>query len=188
VRRIYQQTVLDPYSQGAFAQLSERKTPLTAAALLNAPVVPCFATPEGPLSRVLTDRGTDYGGSPDTPASELYLAVEDIDHTRTTGRRPQTTGSCERFHQSVLNEFYRLVFRKKLSPSLEELQVDLQRWLREYNEERPHQGRWCYGKPPLQPFVESLPRAKEKLLAAEDPTLGANLTTEMKLTLCQIKY
>jgi hypothetical protein len=34
--------------------------------------------------------------------------------------------------------------------------------VKEYNEARPHQGRWCYGKTPMQTFVDSVPLAKEK--------------------------
>jgi transposase InsO family protein len=166
VGRLYPQTFIDPYSKVACAKLYERKTPLTAADLLNDQVVPFFDVHEVPLSRVLTDRGTEDCGSPDTHAYEVYLAVENIDHTRTKVKSPQTNGICERFHKTVLTEFYRIVFRKKLSPSLEDLQAALQKWLREYNEERPHQGRWCYGKTPMQTFVDSIPLAKEKLLAA----------------------
>jgi transposase InsO family protein len=166
VGRIYQQTFIDTYSQVAFAKLYDRKTPLTAADLLNDQVVPFFEDHEIPLCRVLTDRGTEYCGSPERHEYELYLAVENIDHTRTKVKSPQTNGICERFHKTVLNEFYRIVFRKKIYPSLEELQADLEMWLREYNEERPHQGRWCYGKTPMQTFVDTLPLAKEKLLAA----------------------
>jgi hypothetical protein len=40
------------------------------------------------------------------------------------------------------------------------------RWLEEYNERRPHQGRWCYGKTPLQTFIDTVPLAREKMLAA----------------------
>jgi transposase InsO family protein len=166
VGRIYQQTFIDTYSKVAFAKLYDRKTPLTAADLLNDQVVPFFEDQEIPLCRVLTDRGTEYCGSPERHEYELYLAVENIDHTRTKVKSPQTNGICERFHKTVLNEFYRIVFRKKIYPSLEELQADLEMWLREYNEERPHQGRWCYGKTPMQTFVDTLPLAKEKLLAA----------------------
>ena len=166
VGRSYQQTFIDTSSKVAFAKLYDRQTPLTAADLLNDQVVPFFDSHEIPLSRVLTDRGTEDCGSPDHHEYELYLAVENIDHTRTKVKRPQTNGICERLHKTVLNEFYRLVFRKKIYPSLEELQADLEMWLREYNEERPHQGRWCYGKTPMQTFLETLPLAKEKLLAA----------------------
>ena len=165
VGRIYQQTFIDTYSKVAFAKLYDRKTPLTAADLLNDRVVPFFEAHEVRLSRVLTDRGTEYCGT-DRHEYELYLAVEDIDHTRTKVKSPQTNGICERFHKTVLNEFYRVAFRKKIYSTLDELQADLDRWLRLYNEQRPHQGRWCYGKTPTQTFIDSIPLAKEKMIAA----------------------
>jgi transposase InsO family protein len=166
VGRIYQQTFIDTYSKVGFAKLYDRKTPLTAADLLNDRVVPFFEEHGIPLSRVLTDRGTEYCGQPDRHEYELYLAVENIDHTRTKTKHPQTNGICERFNKTVLNEFYRVAFRKKLYASLAELQADLDAWLRQYNEERTHQGRWCYGKTPLRTFLDTVPLAKEKMLAA----------------------
>jgi transposase InsO family protein len=166
VGRIYQQTFIDTYSKVGFAKLYERKTPLTAADLLNDRVLPFFEEHGIPLCRVLTDRGTEYCGQPDRHEYELYLAVENIDHTRTKTKHPQTNGICERFNKTVLNEFYRVAFRKKLYASLAELQADLDAWLREYIEQRTHQGRWCYGKTPLQTFLDTVPLAKEKMLAA----------------------
>lgn len=164
VGRIYQQTFIDTYSKVATAKVYDRKTPITAADLLNDRVVPLFEENGIPLLRVLTDRGTEYCGNPEHHEYELYLAVEDIDHTRTKARSPQTNGICERFHKTILNEFYRVTFRKKIYRSLVELQEDLDAWLKEYNEQRPHQGRWCYGKTPMQTFVDTLPLAREKAL------------------------
>ncbi len=92
--RIYQQTFIDTYSKVAFAKLYDRKTPVTAADLLNDRVLPFFEEHEVVLSRVLTDRGTEYCGT-DAHEYELYLAVEDIDHTRTKAKSPQTNGICE---------------------------------------------------------------------------------------------
>ena len=66
----------------AIAKLYDRKTPITAADLLNDRVVPFFDEKEVKLSRVLTDRGTEYCGNPEHHEYELYLAVEDIDHSR----------------------------------------------------------------------------------------------------------
>jgi transposase InsO family protein len=166
VGRIYQQTFIDTYSKVAFAKLYDRKTPITAADLLNDRVVPFFDEKEVKLSRVLTDRGTEYCGNPEHHEYELYLAVEDIDHSRTKTKSPQTNGICERFHKTVLNEFYRIAFRKKLYASIEDLQDDLDLWVRSYNEERPHQGRWCFGKTPMQTFLDATPIAKEKMIAA----------------------
>src|SRR2546421_2982010 len=166
VGRINQQTFIDTYSKVTFAKPYDRKTPITAADLLNDRVVPFFDEKEVKLSRVLTDRGTEYCGNPEHHEYELYLAVEDIDHTRTKTKSPQTNGICERFHKTVLNEFYRVAFRKKVYRSIDELQADLDLWICEYNETRPHQGRWCFGKTPMQTFLDALPTTKEKMIAA----------------------
>jgi transposase InsO family protein len=165
VGRIYQQTFIDTYAKVAFAKLYDRKTPITAAELLNDRVVPFYDEHEIRLCRVLTDRGTEYCGG-ESHEYELYLAVEDIDHTRTKTKSPQTNGICERFHRTVLDEFYRVAFRKKIYRTVDELQADLDLWLTEYNERRPHQGRWCFGKTPMQTFLDTIPLAKEKIMAA----------------------
>jgi transposase InsO family protein len=166
VGRIYQQTFIDTYSKVGFAKLYDRKTPITAADLLNDRVLPFFDEHGIRLLRVLTDRGTEYCGNPERHEYELYLAIEDIDHTRTKTKSPQTNGICERFNKTLLDEFYRVQFRKKIYGSLTELQADLDEYLKKYNEVRTHQGRWCYGKTPMQTFPDTLPLAKEKLQAA----------------------
>jgi transposase InsO family protein len=165
VGRIYQQTFIDTYCKVAFAKLYTEKTPITAADLLNDRVLPFFAEHEIPLNRILTDRGSEYCGRPDRHPYELYLAVEDIDHTRTKAKSPQTNGICERFHKTLLNEFYRVAFRKTLYQHLEQLQGDLDAFLDDYNQRRSHQGRWCFGKTPMQTFHDTLALAKEKLIA-----------------------
>ena len=162
VGRVYQQTFVDTYTKLAFAKLYDRKTPLVAADLLNDRVIPFFDQHQVVMQRVLTDRGTEYCGAPERHEYELYLAVENIDHTRTKVKSPQTNGIVERFHRTVLNEFYRVAFRRRIYSSVEELQHDLDQWLREYNEVRPHQGRWCYGKTPMQTFQDSALLAREK--------------------------
>jgi len=166
VGRIYQQTFLDTYSKVTFAKLYDRKTPITAADLLNDRVLPFFEEQGVSLLRVLTDRGTEYCGNPERHEYELYLAVEDIDHSRTKAKSPQTNGIVERFHKTALNEFYRIAFRKKLYRSIEELQTDLDAWLAEFNSARPHQGRWCFCKTPMQTFLDAKPIAQEKMIAA----------------------
>ncbi len=166
VGRVYQQTFVDTYSKVAFAKLYEQKTPITAADLLNDRVLPFFEDHDIRVLRVLTDRGTEYCGDAQKHPYELYLAIEDIDHTRTKAKSPQTNGIVERLHKTMLNEFYRIAFRKKIYHSIDELQADLDAWIQTYNAERSHQGRWCYGKTPLQTFLDSLDLAKEKLFAA----------------------
>jgi transposase InsO family protein len=166
VGRVYQQTVIDTYSKLGFAKLYDSKTPITAADTLNDRVIPFFEEHEIVVSRVLTDRGTEYCGNPQSHEYELYLAVENIDHTRTKAKSPQTNGICERFNKTILQEFYQVALRKKLYHSVAELQADLDAWMREYNTVRTHQGRWCYGKTPMRTFIDTLPVAKEKLLQA----------------------
>src|SRR6201999_3638953 len=55
-------------------------------------------------------------------------------------------------------------FRKKLYHSLEELQADVDSWLQTYNELRPHSGRFCYGKTPMQTFKDAAHIARNKTL------------------------
>ena len=91
--------------------------------------------------------------------------MEDIDHSRTKANHPQTNGNCERFHKTLQDECYSLLFSKKFYCSLEELQVDLDPWLEKYNRESPHSGRYCYGKTPWQTFQQNRPLALEKDLS-----------------------
>ena len=174
IGRIYQQTFIDTYSKVASAKLYDRKNALVAAEMLNDRVVPFFDQHEVPLLRVLTDRGTEYCGNRETHEYQLYLAIEDIDHTRTKAKSPQTNGICERFHRTIQEEFYSTAFRKKLYRTLEELQTDLDAWLREYNEERSHSGKYCYGKTPMQTFLDSTRLAQDKMLDRTHPASSDN--------------
>jgi len=58
------------------------------------------------------------------------------------------TNDCNR-------RIYRVAFRKKIYRAIEELQADLNARLREYNERRPQQSRWCFGKTQCRPFSTS---------------------------------
>jgi transposase InsO family protein len=169
VGRIYQQTFIDTYSRVAFAKLYTSKHAITSADVLNDKVLPFFEAQQIPLLRVLTDRGTEFNGRPENHEYELYLHIEGIDHSKTKVRHPQSNGICERLHRTMQDEFYAITFRKKLYQDLETLQADLDEWLQYYNEQRPHSGRYCYGKTPMQTFRESLNLAKQKLLNQLSP-------------------
>ena len=86
-----------------------------------------------------------------------------IDHTKTKVKSPQTNGICERFHKTVLQEFYQVTFRKKLYTTLDELQADLDTWLRFYNEQRTHQGKMCCGRTPMRTLLEGKPIWQQKV-------------------------
>lgn len=149
VGRIYQQTFIDTYSKVVHCKLYTTKTPITAADLLNDKVLPFYAQHDLPMLRVLTDRGTEYCGKVEHHDYELYLALNDVDHTKTKAASPQTNGICERFHKTILQEFYQVTFRKKLYSDLESLQNDLDEWLVFYNTSRTHQGKVCNGRTPM---------------------------------------
>ena len=169
VGRIYQQTFIDTYSKVGFAKLYTMKTPITAADLLNDRVLPFFEQQEMGVLRVLTDRGTEFCGRADSHDYQLYLAINDIDHTRTRAQSPQTNGVCERFHKTISEEFYQVAFRKKLYRSLEELQKDLDEWMDTYNNKRTHMGKRCCGRTPMQTFLDAIPLWKEKV---DEPNRG----------------
>ena len=163
--RIYQQTFVDTYSKVAFAKLYTTKTPITAADLLNDEVLPFFSENQLPLLRILTDRGTEYCGKVEQHDYQLYLAVNEIEHTKTKARSPQTNGICERFHKTILQEFYQITFRKKIYTDIDELQKDLDEWLEHYNYERTHQGKMCCGRTPIETLEDGKMLWKEKMLA-----------------------
>ncbi|NHF58121.1 IS481 family transposase [Flavobacteriaceae bacterium TP-CH-4] len=164
IGRIYAQTFIDTYCKVAFVKLYDRKNAITAADLLNDRVIPFFQQKELPLLRILTDRGTEYCGKREHHEYQLYLTIEDIDHTKTRAKSPQTNGICERFHKTMQNEFFFVAFRKKVYKSIEGLQEDLDQWIDWYNAERTHTGKHCYGKTPLRTFEDSILLAKEKLI------------------------
>jgi len=176
VGRIYQQTFIDTYSKVVFVKLYDRKNALVAADLLNDRVLPFFEQQDVPLLRILTDRGTEYCGSLQHHEFQLYLAIENIDHTRTKAHHPQTNGICERFHRTIQDEFYAIAFRKQIYTTLEQLQIDLDDWIEQYNRERTHTGKYCFGRTPLQTFRETKHLAQAKqldtLFEQPDPMSG----------------
>lgn len=163
VGRVYQQTFVDTYSKVAHCKLYTTKTPITSADLLNDRVLPFFEEHGLGMLRMLTDRGTEYCGKVEQHDYELYLAVNDIDHTKTKVRHPQTNGICERFHKTILNEFYQITFRKKIYITLDELQKDLDDWVHHYNHQRTHQGKMYCGRTPIETLLDGKKIWKEKV-------------------------
>jgi len=164
IGRIYQQTFIDTYSKVAQVKVYDRKNALVAADMLNDRIVPWYEEQGVSVLRILTDRGTEYCGNREHHEYQLYLAVENMDHSRTKARHPQTNGICERFHKTIQDEFYSVAFRKKIYHNLDELQKDLDQWIEEYNTQRTHSGKFCFGKTPMQTFIDSKHLADEKML------------------------
>jgi transposase InsO family protein len=163
VGRVYQQTFVDTYSKWAAAKLYTTKTPITSADLLNDRVLPFFAEQGMGVIRILTDRGTEFCGKAESHDYQLYLALNDIEHTKTKVMHPQTNGICERFHKTILQEFYQVTFRRKIYRSIEELQSDLEEWLKYYNYDRTHQGKMCCGRTPMETLIDGKEVWKDKI-------------------------
>ncbi|MER0170492.1 MAG: transposase [Nitrosomonas sp.] len=157
VGRIYQQTFVDTYSKWAAAKLYTTKTPITSADLLNDRVLPFFTEQSMGVIRILTDRGTEYCGKPEHHDYQLYLALNEIEYSKTKANHPQTNGICERFrfHKTILQEFYQVALRRKNYHSIEELQHDLDDWMAYYNGARTHQGKMCCGRTPMQTLIDA---------------------------------
>lgn len=156
IGKIYQQTAIDTYSNVGFAKLYSEKTAVTAADMLNDRVLPFFDQYNIPMLRVLTDRGTEYCGRKENHPFQLFLYLNEIEHTKTKARHPQTNGITERFNQTILDEFYTVFFRKKLYTTLPEIQEDLDIFLEKYNYKRTNQGKHCKGRTPFDTFSDGL--------------------------------
>lgn len=150
VGKIYQQTVIDTYSNVGFAKVYTEKNSLIAADMLNSKVLPYFDAEQMRVLRVLTDRGSEYCGRQAEHAYELFLHLADIEHSKTKAYSPQTNGSTEKLNQTIQEEFYKVAFRKTLYTSLDQLQTDLDDFMRRYNEERTNQGKNCKGRTPKE--------------------------------------
>ena len=146
-------------------KLYTSKTPITSADLLYDRVLPMLESYGVELLRILTDRGTKYCGRKERHDYELYLAINDIEHTRTKAYSPQTNGICERFHRTAKEEFYEVAMRKKVYRDLAELQADLDAWVESYNNERAHQGKMCCGRTPAQTMLDGQALWAEKVSA-----------------------
>lgn len=179
VGKIYQQTFVDTYSRVAIVKLYDQKTALTAADAMNDRILPFFDSHKISLLRVLTDRGAEYCGKVEHHPYELYLGTENVDHTKTKANSPQTNGICERFHRTMKDECYNVLFRKKIYTNLEDLQTDVDNWLKTYNETRPHSGKYCYGKTPYQTFLDSKKIAEEKNISNLFDNKDSNLDNEI---------
>jgi transposase InsO family protein len=182
VGKIYQQTFIDTYSKVAFCKLYDRKNALVAADLLNDQAIPFFEEQEVKLLRMLTDRGSEYKGNKEHHEYELFLVIEDIEHSCTRAYSPQSNGICERFHKTVQQEFYNVAFRTKIYKTIEELQKDLDKWLEDYNTKRTHQGKYCFGSTPMECFLRDKHLAQEKLIGYDlsDNPLKSDLSDGVK--------
>jgi transposase InsO family protein len=156
IGKLYHQAAIDTHSNIGFAKLYSDKTSISACDLMNDRVLPFFDEYMMIVLRALTDNGREYCGSKENHAYELFLHLNEIEHTRTRVRRPQTNGAVERLNQTIQEEFYKVAFRKKLYSSIEEIQTDLDEFMHWYNAERTNQGKYCKGRTPMETFTAGI--------------------------------
>jgi len=152
IGKVYLHTVIDSYGSMAWGFLHTSKTPEAAVAPLHNDVLPFFTDHQVPVRTILTDNGREFCGTVHHPY-EMYLAFNDIEHRRIRVRHPQTNGFVERFHRTVLEEFFAYKLRETFYESLQALQNDLDAWLHHYNHERPHLGYRNQGRRPYDTFL-----------------------------------
>jgi hypothetical protein len=164
IGRIYQQTFVDAFSAVGFAALYPQNHPMAGVDFLNSRVFPFFEQQNVPLRQIVTDCGAEYCGVAERHPYELCLALQNIHHVRTT----EKNAICEPFQATLREEFYETVVRRTSYASLQQLQRDLDTFIDEYNF-RPHGGRRCGGKTPMQTF-----RAHIRPASLEHREHGAN--------------
>ena len=156
--RVYLQSVIDCHSRYAWGRLYTSKLPVTAVHVLNEDVLPFFEQHEARITTILSDNGREFCGRQDRHPYELFLQLEGIEHRTTRVRRPQSNGFVERLHRTLLDEHFRLQGRKKWYETVEQMQVDLDVYLKAYNTVRTHQGRNMNGRTPYRAFTDELPK------------------------------
>lgn len=153
IGRVYLQAVVDTYNSFAFAYLYTAKTAITAAHILNDRVLPFYKEQALEIQHILTDNGSEYCGKQIEHPFQLMLILHGIKHRRTKVATPRTNGFVERFNRTLLEEFFRGILLKKFYTCLDDMQKDLDQWLKFYNYQRPHLGYRNLGKTPIQSLL-----------------------------------
>ena len=57
------------------------------------------------------------------------MHIIQLGYSNSISFRSQKHGICERFHKTILQEFYQVAFRKRIYRDIDSLQADLDQWL-----------------------------------------------------------
>ena len=145
---VWQYTALDVGSAWCWAELhtSAVKHPESRrSSALARRVAADLAAWGWTVEAIMTDHGTEFAGAFPTTLNELG-----VKHRRIVAGRPQTNGCVERVHETILEECWKPAFARHLLPNITGLREELRRYLRYYNTDRAHTGRWTRGRTPEQ--------------------------------------
>lgn len=138
--KIWQFTACDTYSSYGWAKVYVEKTSDNAVDFFINHILK--NTPEFKIKRVLTDRGSEFHNW-QAKLIQPYFTYElnrhGIRHTLTKVQHPWTNGYAERLNQTIWQEFYLCRLSRPFT-SLEELNGELQYFMRDYNFKRMHSG------------------------------------------------
>lgn len=148
VGKVWQLTACDAACSYAIATLVPRVTQAAATQFLQDRVVPGYRAAGHQVRAVLTD------GGPEFQARFTHACrIEGIEHRRTRPRHAWTNGFVERLQGTILTELWRVAFRRTYYTRVDQLERDLQAYLRFYNRDRPHQGYRLQGRTPASVFL-----------------------------------
>ena len=154
--KVYVQVVVDAFCSLALAKVYTRKMPVTAADILYERVLPFYEALDVSVQAILTDKGPEFCGKPESHPFELLLAMEGIEHRTTKIVTPRTNGFVERMNRALLDECFRVAGRQTWYITLAEIQRDLDTFLHYYNLERSHQGYRLKGRTSAMALREAL--------------------------------
>src|SRR5712692_4402468 len=147
VGKVWQITACDAACSYGVAWLLPAHNAEAAAHFLRRILVPQYRRAGWRLRRVLTDGGPEFKGAFDEACRALGFR-----HTRTKPRHAWTHGFVERLQGTILQEHWRVAFRRRYFTSRAALQRTLDAFMRGYNHERPHQGYRLRGRTPAALF------------------------------------
>jgi transposase InsO family protein len=145
---LWQYTAIDVGSAYAWAELHvtpRNPSPRWTSGLARR-VARELAQRDWRLQAVMSDNGAEFR------AAAFTTTVRDLqaEHRLIHAGRPQTNGCVERLQGTILEECWKPSFARYFMPSLTGLQRELERYLRYYNRDRAHTGRWTQGRTPDQ--------------------------------------
>lgn len=147
VGKVWQLTACDAACSYGVTELVPALSAAAAATFLRQSLGPLYRRAGWRLQRVLTDGGPEFQGAFDEACRELGIR-----HTRTKPRHAWTNGFVERLQGTILQEHWRVAFRRRYFTSRRALQRTLDAFMRYYNYDRPHQGYRLRGQTPAALF------------------------------------
>ena len=146
VGAVWQLTAVDIATRIAVVQLVVGDKTATVTALLLDNLKKSLRKHGITLEGILTDNGPEFVGK----AFQTRVGELELHHHRIPPRSPNYNSVCERFHGTVLQEFYRPHFHRGRVEDVALLDRSLQAWVVDYNNDRPNNGDYMGGRTPLQ--------------------------------------